>query len=339
MNSPQTKLSPDDITNPKEEERPLKKTIFVGSSSKDKSTALAVAKKLTAGNIVGKCWTEEFPLGLLTFEALERMLRTCVGAVFIVSDENGTGQFNNNVMIEFGLVAGRMGRSRIALCTKGDLVLPSDLAGFTRIKNLSSPASANQEELSDCALQQLRDWAEALPVMCEGIPCTEIAHGYTGRWQVVIQFCTWRTKAIGEGDIAGMKGELTLHVPHDGMAGFGVLTGKVTLHWRECSNRQKAYTGFFHVCAAVSGAICQPDGSMTLRTQTFIRQRILETEQTFSGDALPEDLAMPWIFRWDMSPVASNPGLMEIKVKTELPENWTRGKGCAYKESMPSLAC
>lgn len=87
--------------------------IFVGSSSVDQGLAEEIAKRMF-NDVVGECWTKAFPLGLLTFEALERMLRTCVRAVFVVSaDEHGHP--NDNVMIELGLVAGRMGRTIVAL--------------------------------------------------------------------------------------------------------------------------------------------------------------------------------------------------------------------------------
>src|ERR1700731_2865041 len=63
------------------------KRIFVGSASADKALANTLAEKLSVNGVIGECWTDAFPLGLLTFEALERMLRRCVGAVFIVSSD------------------------------------------------------------------------------------------------------------------------------------------------------------------------------------------------------------------------------------------------------------
>jgi hypothetical protein len=318
---------------PKSVNQGLSKAIFIGSSSGDIALALEVSNKLKTDTVIPKCWTEEFPLGLLTFEALERMLRMCAGAVFIVAGDQG-GHLNNNVMIELGLVAGRMGRTRVALCTSGKVNLPSDLDALTRIENiLALPKDKTSATLSDAAVKQLANWAASLPVTPENIPCTEVLHGYTGRWKVVLKFTTWRTREINSQDIAGLNGEIILHVPPDGIAGFGVLSGKVTLHWKECPKRKKAYMGIFHVCACITGVISRPDGSMTLRTQTFMRQAVLEKGPSSPEDVLPEDLAMPWIFRWDLRPLKSEPGLMGIKVKTELPNDWTSGEGCAYKEA------
>jgi predicted nucleotide-binding protein len=68
-------------------------------------------------------WTEVFQPGYLTFEALEAMLLRCCGAVFVATPDNQSvirgekvSSPRANIMLEFGLVAGRMGRHNIALC-------------------------------------------------------------------------------------------------------------------------------------------------------------------------------------------------------------------------------
>jgi hypothetical protein len=60
--------------------------------------AIEVAKYLSSlPGVAGKCWVDEFPLGLTTFEALERMLHMCVGAVFILDTAESDGRPNDNV--------------------------------------------------------------------------------------------------------------------------------------------------------------------------------------------------------------------------------------------------
>jgi len=175
------------------------KRIFVGSSSADKTLAEEVARSLTYDDATGECWSEAFPLGLLTFEALERMLRRCVGAVFIVSPDD-SGHPNDNVMIELGLVAGRMGRARVALCVCGDVTLPSDLLAVTRIE--LDPASP----VDDTAIDRLRGWVKPIPAVLQSVSCTEVLHGYTGRWKVVLNFEQWRTHPVSQGSIAALSG-------------------------------------------------------------------------------------------------------------------------------------
>jgi hypothetical protein len=171
-------------------------SIFVGSSSADRALALQVAQYLTSlPGVVGKCMVEEFPLRLLTFEALERMLCMCAGTVFILVTADNNGRPNDNVLIEVGLVSGRMGRTRVAICTNGGVHLLSDLD--CRIENIASSPDAKTAEaetgagasmISSSARERLKDWANYLPAILHGSPCTQVLHGYSGHWRVVLSF-------------------------------------------------------------------------------------------------------------------------------------------------------
>jgi hypothetical protein len=164
-----------EVSSESAELRVTERTIFVGLSSADRELASQVAQYLSKiHGVIGRCWTDEFPLGLLTFEALERMLRTCAGAVFVVANVDDRGRPNENVMIEVGLVAGRMGRARVALCTYGNVDLPSDLSAVTRIDNLlempdppiheSEKNVPGKSTISTLALGRLQDWVKVMPV-------------------------------------------------------------------------------------------------------------------------------------------------------------------------------
>jgi Predicted nucleotide-binding protein containing TIR-like domain len=316
----------------------VEKVIFVGSSSADKKLAIEVAKYLSSlPGIAGKCWVDEFPLGLMTFEALERMLHMCVGAVFILDTAESDGRPNDNVMIEIGLVSGRMGRTRVAICTGGHVHLPSDLDAVSRIKEFlsSSDSKTTQAETSDGAIlpeakELLKEWAKVLPAILQGSPCTQVLHGYSGRWRVVLDFEKWRNTPLGRDDIAGLNADALLIIPESGQGGSGTLVGKLTLSWK-----QSGYSGLFTFCSSISNIACEVDGSLTLRTQTLMRQHTVQHGKPAPHEALPEDLAAPWIFRWDMKPASS--GLMEVTFKTDVPPGWTEGKGSAYRESAASL--
>jgi len=238
------------------------------------------------------------------------MLRTCAGAVFIVANVDGRGRPNENVMIEVGLVAGRMGRARVALCTSGSVDLPSDLNAVTRIEDLlvapDSPILENEKtvarknSISTLALSRLGSWVTVVPAILQGVPCTRVLHGYSGHWRVVLEFEKWRTRVVGT-DFAGLNADILLHIPCEGLAGSGMLVGKLTLNWKPGGDREQAYTGLFHVCSAINDATCRADGSMTLRTQTLMRQAILESGNPSSGDALPEGSALGGN-RWQYPP-------------------------------------
>jgi hypothetical protein len=343
MEQPNTTVGPQN--SPDTESGSVDKSVFVGSSSADRELASEITERLSRiKGVIGKCWTEEFPLGLLTFEALERMLRMCVGAVFVIATADDSGRPNDNVMIEVGLVAGRMGRTRVALCTNGGVHLPSDLAGVTRIENILSASdteklpregtSVGTREISEVAMERLKKWAKVLPAMLQGAPCAQVLHGYSGRWRVVLNFERWRNKIVGN-DIAGLNADILLHIPADGQGGSGILIGRLTLSWQQSG--KVVYTGLFHVCASISDVTCRIDGSMTLRTQTIMRQAILQDGNPSTEEALPEELAAPWIFTWDLKPAKSDPGLMNVTFRTDVPSGWTEGKGSAYREPVSSF--
>src|SRR4051794_6161988 len=113
----------------------MKRRIFIGSSSEAFDKAGHIRDVLaTEEDVQGMVSTDICERGFLTFEALEVMLRECCAAVFVVSPDdelNIRGKVfkvpRANVMLEFGLVAGRFGRHSVAVCQYGGAELPSDL--------------------------------------------------------------------------------------------------------------------------------------------------------------------------------------------------------------------
>lgn len=321
------------------------KHIFVGSASGDLDLARTIARYLSqVEDVCGECWNQEFPLGLLTFEALEQMLRTCVGAVFVASAET-CQQPNNNVMIELGLVAGRMGRTRVALYTLADVKLPSDLAAITRIQEPApNPAGtepntlqghAHGADLRKESIHALKQWARSLPTALSGLPVTQVLHGYSGRWRVVLSMDKWRSKEVTD-NVVALTSDVLLHIPVQGQGGTGIAFGRITIHWKGTDQRQP-YTGIFLFCTSVSDVICGMDGSMTFRTQTLIRQHVLESGDLTPNDAYPDESEAPWVSRWHFVPCAADPGLMAVSYSTEVRHDWTEGRGTAYREYTPEM--
>jgi Predicted nucleotide-binding protein containing TIR-like domain len=87
------------------------------------------------------------------------MLRACSGAVFIVSPEADGGP-NHNVLIEFGLVAGRMGRPNVALCKSGGVSLPSDLLAVTVVELDGAPLASSLGEPGQMLIRFETDFEE-----------------------------------------------------------------------------------------------------------------------------------------------------------------------------------
>ena len=115
--------------------------IFVGSSTEGLDKARQICDLFSRdGDAKAILWTEIFEPGFLTLEALEEMLRRCCSAVFVVNPDDQMEIRGKtvrtpraNVMLEFGLVAGRFGHHSVAVCQYGGAELPPDLQGLTVI--------------------------------------------------------------------------------------------------------------------------------------------------------------------------------------------------------------
>ena len=103
-----------------------KRRVFVGSSTKGLDKAQTICDALKDEQTEAVLWTREFPPGYVTIEGLERVLSDCSGAVFVATPDDEIAIDGKlvkvpraNVMLEFGLLAGRLGRHNIAICRYG----------------------------------------------------------------------------------------------------------------------------------------------------------------------------------------------------------------------------
>src|SRR5215469_16269390 len=167
----------------------MNRRVFVGSSREGLKYARQICDLLnTEQDISCVMWPDIFEPGSLTFEALEEMLMECCAAVFVATpDDPGVIREKQvlmpraNVMLEFGLVAGRLGRHNIALCAYGVPELPSDLSGLTVIRMPLDYATLSDVDKAvlEGGKAQLRRWCSRTLPTTERVPRTEIVHGYT----------------------------------------------------------------------------------------------------------------------------------------------------------------
>ena len=116
-------------------------TCFVGSSKEGLGYANAFAAHLDARGIPCEVWTNAFDLGKTTVESLEDALARHSFAVLIATADDlttsrGKAKLSprDNVILEFGLFVGRLGRDRAFLLveqTATPIKLPTDLLGVT----------------------------------------------------------------------------------------------------------------------------------------------------------------------------------------------------------------
>jgi predicted nucleotide-binding protein len=207
----------------------MKRQIFVGSSSEGLPQAKVVCEFLTDPTTNTECllWPDVFEPGYLTFEALENVLgRVCAAVLIATPDDSGTMHGRTikmpraNVMLEFGLLAGRLGRHNVAVCQFGDVEMPSDLQGMTVVRMGGDQDSSSK--------QKLATWRSKLLPTLKTIARTDVVHGYSGDWFFQITLDHWRGVPISPPSTALATGTLSLYVDPEGTGGAGFAWGHLT---------------------------------------------------------------------------------------------------------------
>ncbi len=121
--------------------------VFIGSSKEGFPVAAAIQATLNCAEVEAVLWTTLFEPGDLTIEALDQKSFDFDFAVFVFSSDAvvesrglKTLAPRDNLLLEFGLFVGRMGRDRVfyAFRSSDRLKLPSDLAGTTGVEYAES---------------------------------------------------------------------------------------------------------------------------------------------------------------------------------------------------------
>ena len=88
----------------------------------------------------------------------------------------------------------------------------------------------------------------------------------------------------------------------------------------------------FLVCSSVSDLTCQKDGSMTFRTESLIRQLAFVSGEGALEPEFSDELPANWIIGWKLTPRPSEVELMNVTYCAQVPENWMRGTGGAFRQ-------
>ena len=116
---------------------PHKPHLFIGSSTEGKEIAEFIESELS-DTFECKIWYHQFELGNSAYEDLIRKLALYdYGLLVATCDDAGSSRGQNfktirdNVLFEFGLFTGRLGRHRSFLFAEKGVKIPSDLGGIT----------------------------------------------------------------------------------------------------------------------------------------------------------------------------------------------------------------
>ena len=318
-----------------------KRHVFIGSSSKY-LPEVARIKHLLDNDVV-ECvpWTSVFQPGYLTFEALEKMLLDCGAAVFLATpDDEAEIRLEKvstpraNVMLEFGLVAGRLGRHNIAVCRYTNAKMPSDLKGLTVIEmgrqglREGDPANAGDSAGAEPtpAEKALGDWASQLFLTADGVARTDIVHGYTGQWEFDLDLSSWRGVTVTAPSYVHGNGRLQIYIDAGGALGGGLISGSLTFAFfaaGETGSTDPIYMGEVRICHRVNTLTCDHDGGIRFTSRTFALQKVTSMGTPPGGLGSLADPQQPWLFSWAFR-VTDEPRTLEGTITANNP-GATRG--------------
>lgn len=151
-----------------------KPRVFIGSSVEGLNIAYAVQQNLLH-NAEVTVWDQGiFELSKTTIESLSKTLQDCDFAVFVFSPDDlltirntSHPTVRDNVLFEFGLFIGKLGRDRVyfLLPMKGELHLPSDLLGITPGKYEENRSDGSMQAATGAACNQIRIQMQSLGLM------------------------------------------------------------------------------------------------------------------------------------------------------------------------------
>jgi tetratricopeptide (TPR) repeat protein len=148
-----------------------KPRMFIGSSVEGLNVAYAVQQNLLHDAEVTVWDQGVFELSKTTIESLSKALQESDFAVFVFSPDDlvkirstTSSAIRDNVLFEFGLFIGKLGRERVYFLTPmaGDLHLPSDLLGITPGKYEENRSDGSMQAATGAACNQIRTQMRAL---------------------------------------------------------------------------------------------------------------------------------------------------------------------------------
>jgi hypothetical protein len=206
--------------------------VFVGGSSEAQELATCIGTVLEEARATPVVWnTDAFRPGRTLLDEIERFPSEVQAAVLLATPDvwcsRGNGEFwapVPNVLFEYGYLAGRLTRDRVAVCRAGQATMPSDVAGVKLIE--IGEVDLKKPRIPDRAATDLRWWIAGLSVLPPCFSPTTQLHGYSGRWEIRNSFSLWRNFPLDRDDHeVHFDGWASLSIPTSGEGGSGFLYG------------------------------------------------------------------------------------------------------------------
>jgi hypothetical protein len=272
--------------------------IFIGSSSEAELMANRVlGEQIERAGMELVKWRTIFPPTGYPLEVFERNIpQELIGAILVATPDVFGERTNTrfatpvtNVILEYGLLAARLGRSRVAICEFGDVTLPSDLQGLTNVRGGRYEKDGGAS-LPEPAADQIQRWLRNLPHLAEQMPPIRQLHGYSGKWKVKSRFSRWRGRDLDEAEEVTFDGLTSIFVGVDGERGWGMQMGVLSVSLR-------GYAATFRVSNEIARVVLSPEGALDLTLKVCHRYLAQVPE-----GMPPEDLGKDWLRELESAP-------------------------------------
>src|SRR5262245_40971485 len=266
--------------------------IFVGSSTEALNEAGFIAKVIEKQpGLEAVVWNRDaFPVGRTLLETIERLPFDYHGAVLLatpdVSCRRDGESFTapvSNVVFEYGYLAARLTRERVAICRFKEAQVPSDLGGM-KVIHIKQYRKKKASALPRHAKYELTAWLKSLPASTTGIPAVSQVHGYSGTWTVESRFSLWRGVRLKGGDKVFWEGKAYLVLDDHGELGAGIQVGQLYIVVGK-------YRASYEVVNEIVSASVGNDGILKLRVRVVRREGPKNEAGTLANPALKETLA------------------------------------------------
>jgi hypothetical protein len=249
--------------------------IFIGSSSEALKVAKLVARAITEagdGSIEPVIWNRDaFVLGMTLLETIESLPLDYHGAVLVATPDKYSSRGDKtvwdpvpNVVFEYGYLAARLTRKRVAICKFGEAEIPSDLQGL-KVVEVKDYDYKEPSALPKTATKELRSWLNQLPRLADKIPPVSQVHGYSGTWNVESRFSLWRGLEVEPPDKVYFDGKTFLVLQDDGESGSGVQIGKLYILIGD-------YRATYEIVNQILAASVDAKGTLRMRLKVVRRE-------------------------------------------------------------------
>lgn len=281
--------------------------IFIGSSSEALNAADLVEKVIEDGGMMPVVWNRDvFVLGKTLLETIESLPFDYHAAVLLVTPDVTCSRKGKpfsapvaNVVFEYGYLAARLTRKRVAICTFGEVDLPSDLGGIKSVA-VKDYKKEKQSALPKEARKELSSWLKQMPRLAAGISPISQVHGYSGTWKVQNKFSKWHGIKLGPKDEVTFDGKALLTLRNDGQEGHGTQIGQLKIKIGQ-------YKAQWDIANEIIDAKVDQKGVLTMRVKNCIRIIVKGTEKgARPSDIVLEGLPSPeWTLK--LKPSAGEP--------------------------------